>query len=144
VVYAVAIWGVPICRQLNGLRWIELRRMAVADDAPKNTATRMLGWMLRELKKTGEWEMAISYQDTGSHNGTIYKASGWKPGRVQPKGASGWNRGTRGKRNSHHPPSSEKVRWEYALREPTTTQDQRQPHGLTLNGIETPEFDCTL
>jgi len=115
VVYAVAIWGRPVSRQLNGLRWIELRRMAVADDAPKNTATRMLGWMLRELKKSGEWEKAISYQDTGCHKGTIYKASGWKPGRVQPAGTSGWDKGTRGMKRNTQQTAAEKVRWEYAL-----------------------------
>jgi hypothetical protein len=87
--------------------------MAIADDAPKNTATRMIGWMIRELKKRGEYTTAISYQDTAVHNGTIYKASGWNPVKV---GKDTWDRPNQ--RNRRHDDSQEvgaKVRWEISL-----------------------------
>lgn len=113
VVYAVAMWGQPVARMLNGRGWIELRRMAIADDAPKNTATRMIGWMLRELKKEGRWTRAISYQDTAVHSGTIYKASGWKIGNRSEGGE--WSRPSRGREKVQT--ASEKVRWEYPLSE---------------------------
>ncbi len=111
VVYAVAIWGRPVAREFNGRGYIELRRMAVADDAPKNTATRMIGWMLRELKKGGEYTLAISYQDTGVHKGTIYKASGWTAAAMKKNIGTGWNTRDRNSMQS----TSDKVRWEYSL-----------------------------
>ena len=109
VVYAIAIWGRPVAREFNGRGYIELRRMAIADDAPKNTATRMIGWMIRELKKRGEYTKAISYQDTGSHKGTIYKASGWQAVGLKKNIGTGWNTRDRNAMQS----TSDKVRWEY-------------------------------
>jgi hypothetical protein len=51
--YAVAIWTDPVAanRLKNGDRKLELRRMAISGDAPKNTASRMIGWMRREVKR---------------------------------------------------------------------------------------------
>lgn len=43
---AVALWNNPSARTLPG-HWLELRRMACSADAPKNTASRFLGWMAR-------------------------------------------------------------------------------------------------
>lgn len=111
VLYACAIWGRPIAREFNGRGYIELRRMAISSDAPKNTASRMIGWMLRELNKTGLYTLAISYQDTEVHKGTIYKASGWKIGGVKRNIKTGWNTRERGVMQS----TADKVRWEYPL-----------------------------
>lgn len=79
-VYAVALWGRPVARTICDKGWLELRRMAIAPDAPKNTASRMLSVMARLLKK-GRSDIVkfISYQDTEHHRGTIYKAAGWSP-----------------------------------------------------------------
>ena len=80
IYYAVAWWSKPIAqnRLKDGKCLYELRRMAIADDAPPNTASRMLSWMRRDIKKTLPWvKRLISYQDTGVHKGVIYKASGW-------------------------------------------------------------------
>ena len=120
LVYAVAIWGRPVAREFNGRGYIELRRMAVADDAPKNTATRMIGWMLRELKRCGEYTLAISYQDTGVHKGTIYKASGWTAAAMKKNIGTGWNTRDRNAMQS----TSDKVRWEYPLRESANVGDE--------------------
>ena len=119
IYYAIAIWSTPVARQLDDGETVELRRMAIADDAPKNTASRMLGWMVRELKKT-HYKKAVSYQDTGAHKGTIYKAAGWKAERTQPAGASGWDKGGKryGKRfgeGNEIPHRSAKVRWAISL-----------------------------
>ena len=55
--------------------------MAIAPDAPKNTASRMLAIMARLIKrKFPNVVMLISYQDTEVHTGTIYKAAGWVQG----------------------------------------------------------------
>ena len=78
--YAVAMFGRPVARTICGLGWLELRRMAITDDAPKNTASRMLSWMVREVTKMRpDVVKLISYQDTEHHTGTIYKAQGWHP-----------------------------------------------------------------
>ena len=77
--YMSAIWTDPIARLLNGRNWIELRRMAISDDAPKNTGSRTLRIMRAIVK--GRWphlQRAISYQDCDVHLGTIYRADGWQ------------------------------------------------------------------
>lgn len=113
--YAIAIWTKPVSQSLNGRDWLELRRMAIADDAPANAASRML----RVMKDIIRREMPqvvklISYQDTSVHAGTIYKAAGWKAGRVSKAGEQNWAK--------THPRPCEiqsdavKVRWEYELR----------------------------
>lgn len=78
VYYAVAMWTNPSAPKLPQLEWIELKRFAIAPDAPKNTGSRMLGWMAREIRrKFPEVKTLVSYQDCDAHDGTIYKAAGW-------------------------------------------------------------------
>lgn len=80
VPYAVALWGRPVARTICGLGWLELRRMAIAPEAPRFTASRMLAWMRRELASLRpDVVRLISYQDTEHHKGTIYRAAGWRP-----------------------------------------------------------------
>jgi hypothetical protein len=60
--------------------WRELRRMACAPDAPRNTPSRFLAWMARWFAiHSPECEKLISYQDTAVHTGAIYRAAGWSP-----------------------------------------------------------------
>lgn len=109
VYYAVAIWSGPVARNLNHQNIIELRRLAIAPDAPKNTASRMLAVMRRLIKiKFPEVEKLISYQDTEVHQGTIYKAAGWLP-TTKTKGDD-WTRPNR-KRNRTQS-LADKIRWE--------------------------------
>jgi len=80
VYFAVAIWSSPIAanRFNDGWQLLELRRMAINETAPKNTASRMLFYMRKDIKKRfPEIARLISYQDTEAHLGTIYKASNW-------------------------------------------------------------------
>lgn len=79
--YAVAMWTTPIAanRMKDGFDKLELRRLAIADDAPQNTASRMLKVMRALLKR--KWPhivSLVSYQAEDHHSGTIYKAAGWK------------------------------------------------------------------
>ena len=112
--YASAIWSAPCARLLNGRNWLELRRLAIAPDAPKNTATRMLRVMrLMIAKELPAIVNLISYQDTEVHTGTIYRAAGWKP--TVRNECGDWQRPNR-QRNAAQS-LSPKVRWEYALRE---------------------------
>lgn len=81
VIYAVAIWSRPIARFLPQTDWLELQRFAIAPDAPRNTASRVLAVMTRLIrKKLPAITLLISYQDTEVHTGTIYRAAGWVPG----------------------------------------------------------------
>lgn len=79
IFWAVAAWSNPVARLLPQTTWLELRRMAIAPGAPKNTASRMIGWMVRSIRKRFPAVVRlISYQDCDVHTGTIYKASGWR------------------------------------------------------------------
>lgn len=114
--YAVAIWTHPVNRSLPQDEWLELRRLAVASDAPRNTASRMLSVMARMIRRHRPGiERLISYQDTEVHTGAIYKAAGWqcvtKPRRGGTDG--GWTNRTRVR-----PPSqstAKKQRWEKVM-----------------------------
>jgi hypothetical protein len=115
IAYAVAIWSSPIAaNRLNeGKTALELRRMAICDNAPTNTASRMIGIMRRIIaKEMPHLTLLVSYQDTDVHAGTIYKASGWKAV-AQNKGTS-WTNETR-QRNEEQS-LADKVRWEYRLK----------------------------
>jgi len=84
--YATAMWSNPVARLLPQQTWLELRRFAIADDAPKNTASRMLGWMVRDIRRRlPQIETLLSYQDCDVHEGTIYKAVGWYQGNVDKR-----------------------------------------------------------
>jgi hypothetical protein len=123
-VYAVALWSQPTSRMLPQ-HWLELRRLACGPNAPKNTASRFLGWMVRYFKKNcPDRENCISYQDTEVHTGTIYRASGWHVGYVG-KAMARKDRATAIKKtentlyrkniNGNEVDRSAKIRWEIAL-----------------------------
>jgi hypothetical protein len=112
--YATAIWTRPIAanRMTDGDRLIELRRMAIATNAPKNTATRFLGWMTRSIRKSQPDVIRfVSYQDTAHHLGTIYKAAGWHS--VSVSNNSDWTTHRRGRAAAQS--NAQKVRWEFDL-----------------------------
>jgi hypothetical protein len=115
IAYAVAIWSSPIAanRLSEGNTALELRRMAISDDAPINTASRMIGIMRKIIsKQMPHITILVSYQDTDVHSGTIYKASGWNAV-SQNKGISWTNKN----RNRNKEQSlAAKVRWEYRLK----------------------------
>lgn len=118
--YATAIWTDPIALAFNGLGYLELRRMAISPEAPKNTASRMLSIMAKgiKMKFPDIWKL-ISYQDTEVHMGTIYKASGWKYANLS--GEPNWFNPTKKYRNRVALPNpivsnAPKVRWERDIR----------------------------
>jgi len=109
--YAVAIWSNPVARNLPQQTWLELRRLAVAPDAPRYTASWMLGKMTRHIRKwLPEIENLISYQDLEVHTGTIYKATGWLPTVSSKEGAGIWDRP--GRRRPKAQSEAGKQRWE--------------------------------
>ena len=120
VTYGVALWHNPSARGLPQ-DWLELRRLAIAPDAPKYAATRMLGQMARWIRKNTECRHLVSYQDTEVHTGTIYKAANWHHvytskarSRDRSKGLVS-RRSYRTDANGHSPAGAEKNRWELQL-----------------------------
>ena len=120
--YAIAIWTNPVAPNLPQHEWLELRRMAIAFDAPKNTASHMLSVMAKLIKlKFPQVERLISYQDEEVHKGTIYKASNWIIG-AHHRGGS-WNRPNSRNKSTGLPRTrpdlnkaiGAKTRWEYLL-----------------------------
>jgi hypothetical protein len=112
--YACAIWSDPVAanRLKDGDRLIELRRMAIADDAPSNTASRMLKLMRMEIRrKWPELVGLISYQDADAHHGTIYKASGWRCETEQK--FTPWETGSR--KRAKPQSTAAKIRWRFDL-----------------------------
>ncbi len=122
-IYAVALWHNPSARTLPS-HWLELRRLAVSPDAPKFTASWMLGKMRRHFARfNAERERLISYQDTDVHTGTIYRAAGWHVGYVakprtrdRSKARVGTRRDYRSNLNGTEPDAAGKIRWEMELR----------------------------
>lgn len=110
--FASAIWTNPLARMLPQREWIELNRMAIAPDAPKNTASRMLAWMARDIRRRfPDVTRLISYQELDFHTGCIYRAAGWTPTSRSEGGE--WNSTSkpRGKAERGGP----KQRWEKAI-----------------------------
>lgn len=112
-IYAVAIWSNPVSRLLPQRAWMELRRLAIAPDAPRNTASRMLAVMTRLLRRERpHLERLISYQDTEAHTGAIYRAAGWTPADVVGSQVV-WSCPSRFRPASQS--TAPKVRWEKPL-----------------------------
>ena len=115
IYYAVGIWSSPVAQNRfeNGKSMLELRRLAIRDEAPKYTATWMLGKMIKDIKTSlPDISKLISYQDTDVHNGTIYKAGNWF---VDGESAGiSWTTSSR-----HRNPdqtTAKKIRWAYLIK----------------------------
>ncbi len=56
-----------------------LARLWLADEIPSNAESRVLGVVLRDLRREGTFKAVLSYADPGAgHRGIVYKASGWR------------------------------------------------------------------
>lgn len=127
ILFCVAGWSDPVTINLSKMCLLELRRFAIAPEAPKNTASRILSVMTKLLYKEMPyiWKL-ISYQDPSVHSGTIYKAAGWYcAGRHNSGGFSSAKIRYRKPDQSPGP----KIRWEKQLRvEPKHLCNNRGVH----------------
>lgn len=113
-VIGAAIWSSPVAanRLKNGFDMLELRRLALSDVCPKNTATYVISQMVKNIKvKFPDLIKLISYQDKEVHLGTIYKASNWTA--ASDVRLLDWSHSKR-KRNALQS-TAPKVRWEYNI-----------------------------
>ena len=111
--FAVAIWSSPVNQSFDFDTVLELRRLAISPDAPKFTATWMLGKMIKKLRVDLPMiNRLISYQDTEVHKGTIYKAGNWI--KTNQTKFRAWDK-SRDRNKSQS--TSDKIRWEYFIKE---------------------------
>lgn len=116
--YAVALFSQPIIYAVaKDGKTIELRRLAICKDAPKNTASRMLAVCCRLAKKKYPFlEKVVSYLAVDVHAGTIYRAAGWIPvGKIVPARPRR-ERGSKQRATGPLQTTSAKQRWEFPLR----------------------------
>ena len=75
----VAIYGSPMSRHHNKANRIELRRLCLIDDTPKNTESYFISKTLKWLSRYTDYTQVISFADPNhGHQGTIYKASNFQ------------------------------------------------------------------
>lgn len=117
---AVVVAGRPVAQALDDPRCWEVTRLAVGPDAPKYTASRLLGRVRRVATAAGVTRL-VSYT-RADEKGTCYKASGWAPvAQVVARGRAGQAKRTRGRtlflpglyQESSEP--VDRVRWEVRL-----------------------------
>lgn len=67
--------------------WYEIKRMALSPECPKNSESRTIAITTKLLRKKAKVKGIVTYADTSqNHEGTIYKASGYKcHGLTEPK-----------------------------------------------------------
>ena len=59
--------------------WWEIKRLAISDELPPNSASRIIAVSEKFLRKIRFVKGIVTYADSGvGHTGTIYKASGFK------------------------------------------------------------------
>jgi len=57
---------------------VTLSRLWLSDALPPNSESRVLGIVLRALRRMTSWKLVLSYADpVAGHRGIIYQASGW-------------------------------------------------------------------
>lgn len=87
VIYGAISYGIPNASQIKGLyepetqsNFMELTRLALSDDLPKNSESRVIAVSLRMLKKAEpRLKGIITYADTAyGHTGIIYRASNFR------------------------------------------------------------------
>ena len=91
IFYGGRLWGAislgcPNATDMKGMYsrytqkgWWEIKRLALSDDLPKNSESRVIAISLRLLRKYRKVCGVITYADDGvGHSGTIYKASGFE------------------------------------------------------------------
>ena len=114
-IIGVAIWSSPVAanRFKDGDKLLELRRLALSDVCPRNTASFVISSMIKDIKvRFPELIRLVSYQDTEAHLGTIYKASNWTAAPTQTS-LLDWT--TSKRKRSSLQSTADKVRWEYEL-----------------------------
>lgn len=74
----VAIYGQPMSRHQDQ-DIIELRRLCLIDDTPRNTESYFIGKTLKWLEKNSSYSRVVSFADPNhGHSGVIYRATNFE------------------------------------------------------------------
>jgi hypothetical protein len=83
--YGAAIWSNPVARLLPQREWLELRRLAISPNAPKNTASRMLRIMIMIIRNSAKGSFFDKGKTAGHQEGRAQKgerylnrSNGWR------------------------------------------------------------------
>lgn len=108
---ACAIWSSPVNQNFDIEKTLELRRMAISNLCPKNTATNLISRMIKDIDKRFPLvTKLISYQDTEVHLGTIYKAANWFI-----DAETKFNTWGKSRKRSADQSKADKIRWGYVI-----------------------------
>lgn len=103
--FAVATVGRPVARGLDDGLSLEVTRLCVREDAPKNTCSMMLGAIRRAALALG-YTRLFTYT-LASESGASLKAAGWtQDGEVDGRS---WTCPSRPRTDKH--PTVDKIRW---------------------------------
>lgn len=106
-VVGAAVWGKPVARMEDQEDTAELLRFWTSDCTPKNTESKALGKMMRDMRKK-DYERVIAYASTGQgHEGTIYRATNWQQVKQTKRNQTWENRAGRDDRDK-----SSKIKFE--------------------------------
>ena len=135
ILFAVSVWSHPVSRYFSVDTHMELRRMAISPEAPKNTASRFIKLMIINIKKKFiNVHTLLSYQDTEVHTGTIYKASGWKKKAISTK--PNWKTKWPYTQRNEYQSTAPKIRWEKQIRsEPEPEAIIKPPKKIPQKGL---------
>lgn len=76
--YAVAVWSAPISPRLNDDHTLELRRLAMCEAAPPDTASWMLDAMSRAIPEVcPEIRRLLAYDEFHEDGDVVYETAGW-------------------------------------------------------------------
>jgi hypothetical protein len=131
--FGVLVMGYPVARKLNDNKTLEVRRLALMSNAPKNSASMLLGRAERIAKAKG-FSQLISYT-LASEDGISYQAAGWTEDSHVVQ-AQTWSRSNR-KRKSHDIENEIKHRWRKILNDETHI---RLPYRRTTH-VPVPRLD---
>ena len=109
--FGVLVMGYPVARKLCDDTTLEVRRLALMSNAPKNSASMLLGRAERIAKAKG-FSQLISYT-LASEDGISYQAAGWTEDNHAVQ-AQTWSRSNR-KRKYHDIENEVKHRWSKTL-----------------------------
>jgi len=98
-VVGAAFWGKPVARMEDQENTVELLRFWTSDTTPKNTESKALGKMMRDMEDKG-YDRMIAYSSSGEdHEGTIYKATNWELSKETSRSGTWENRSNRNDRD---------------------------------------------
>jgi hypothetical protein len=121
---------------------IELRRLCLIDDTPKNSESYFIAKTISWLKQNTEIETIVSYADPNyGHQGTIYKATNFEHVGMTAKGKVIWHEGRkyhdkaiRTKYNGKLKPFAERLK--QALDDGTAYYDTQEPKHIYVYKIK--------